>query len=298
MSRSDNIVHAHLFHITWEDDCLAFCFAKSKTDQTGRNSDQVWHVYATPDKPATCPVLALATYLFANPGLTNVETFTETDEVGNPSGRLFLGGEQYHHFMDCLRRIIKNNLDEFLQLGIRPGNLGLHSARKGACSFASAGSTVSPPMVSICLRAMWSMGSVKERYLQLEKAGDQYLGQVVSGLDVNDVSFAVLPPYFECDGDMKEKILTLLKDFTVGGHGIRGEIFQVLYFCFASLCYHFDYLVRVLPQRNKLQASPFFTHIPNYAREAAMVRMPWNKTTNTPVFTGLPPHVSILTKIE
>ena len=105
-------------------------------------------------------------------------------------------------------------------------------------------------------------------------------------------------PYFECDGDMKEKILTLLKDFTVGGHGIRGEIFQVLYFCFASLCYHFDYLVRVLPQRNKLQASPFFTHIPNYAREAATVRMPWNKTANTPVFTGLPPHVSILTKIE
>jgi len=42
MSRSENIVHAHLFHITWEDDCLAFRFAKSKTDQTGRNSDQVW----------------------------------------------------------------------------------------------------------------------------------------------------------------------------------------------------------------------------------------------------------------
>ena len=96
---------------------------------------------------------------------------------------------------------------------------------------------------------------------------------------------------------MKEKILTLLKDFTVGGHGIRGEIFPVLYFCFASLCYHFDYLVQVLPQRNKLQVSPFFTHIHNYAREAAMVRMPWNKTANTPVFTGLPPHV-ILTKIE
>jgi hypothetical protein len=56
--------------------------------------------------------------------------------------------------------------------------------------------------------------------------------------------------------------------------------------------------VQVLPQRNKLQASPFFTHIPNYARQAATVRMPWNKTVNTPVFTGLPPHVSILTKIE
>jgi len=200
MSRSDNIVHAHLFHIAWEDDCLAFCFAKSKTDQTGRNSNQVWHVYATPDKPATCPVLALATYVFANPGLTNVDNFTETDEDGSPSGRLFPGGEQYHRFMDCLHRVIEKNRDEFLELGIRPGDLGSHSACKGVCSFASAGSTVSPPMVSICLRAMWSMGSIKERYLQFEKAGDQYLGRVVSGLDVNDVSFAVSPPYFECNG--------------------------------------------------------------------------------------------------
>ena len=106
------------------------------------------------------------------------------------------------------------------------------------------------------------MGSVKERYLQFEKAGDQYLGRVVSGLDVNDVSFAVSPPYFECDGDVKENILTLIKDFTVGGHGIRGEIFQMLYFCFASLCYHFDFLVQVLPQRNKLQASPFLLTFP------------------------------------
>ena len=65
-----------------------------------------------------------------------------------------------------------------------------------------------------------------------------------------------------------------------------------------SLCYHFDFLVEVLPKRNKLQASPFFTHIPNYAREAATVRFPWNKTASTPSFTGLPPHVSILAQIE
>ncbi len=79
---SNNIVHAHLFHITWEDDSLAFCFAKSKMDQTGRNSDQVWQVYVTPDKPATCPVLGLSTYVFANPGLTNVKKFTKIDEEG------------------------------------------------------------------------------------------------------------------------------------------------------------------------------------------------------------------------
>ena len=117
-----------------------------------------------------------------------------------------------------------------------------------------------PPMVSICLRAMWSIGSVKEHYLQYEKAGDQYLGRVVTGLEVNDVSFAVSPPYFECaSGDEKERILTLVTEFTVGGHALRGEIFQLQYFCFASLCYHFEFLGTVLHRRNKLLAS-YFSH--------------------------------------
>jgi hypothetical protein len=43
------------------------------------------------------------------------------------------------------------------------------------------------------------MGHVKECYLQYEKAGNQYLGQVVCELDVNSVKFAILPPFFEFD---------------------------------------------------------------------------------------------------
>ena len=307
MARSESIVSAHFYHITWEDDSLVFRFAKSKTDQTGRNANQAWHVYATPDKPATCPVLALATYVFLNPGLTDM--WESTDDMRDVdagvcdnvcSGRLFPGGDQYGRFMDCLYRVTEKNAEEFLLLGIKPGDLGSHSARKGASSFASAGSTVSPPMVSICLRAMWSMGPVKERYLQYEKAGDQYLGRVVSGLDVNNVSFAVSPPHFESgpEDDVREKVNILLRDFTVGGDNISGEVFQVLYYCFASLCYHFDFLVKITPRQSKLQATPFFTNIPNYAREAAVVKFPWNKTASTPSFTGLPPHVCILAQLE
>ena len=67
-------------------------FCKKKTDQTGRNSDQVWHVYATPDKPAICPVLALSTYVFANPGLTNIENFTELEGMEIPLVGFSLGG--------------------------------------------------------------------------------------------------------------------------------------------------------------------------------------------------------------
>jgi hypothetical protein len=71
-------------------------------------------------------------------------------------------------------------------------------------------------MVSICLRAMWSMGHVKECYLQFEKAGDQYyLGRVVCGLDVNDVKFAVSPPYFDFDADAdgtEDRVFSLLAE--------------------------------------------------------------------------------------
>jgi len=125
------------------------------------------HVYATLNNPATCPVLALTTYIFANPGLTqwnfkDDSAISQDREDGDNTGQLFPGGGQYGCFMDCLRWILNNNPEVFVNLGISPGNLGSHSERKGACSLASAGTTVSPPIFLICLQAMWSMGSVKE----------------------------------------------------------------------------------------------------------------------------------------
>ena len=150
------------------------------------------------------------------------------------------------------------------------------------------------------LACMWSKGPVKEQYLQYEKVGGQYLGQVVSGLDVNDVFFAVSPPYFESagpDDDVHENVHHLLRDFTVGGASIPSEVVRVLYYCFASLCHHFEYLVATVPSQIKLWASPFFANPPNYAKDAAVVRFPWTKTNSMPSFTSLPPHVSILAQL-
>ncbi len=100
------------------------------------------------------------------------------------------------------------------------------------------------------------------------------------------------------DGNVRVKVMGLLQELIVRGKTIAGEVCYLLYFCFASLCYHFDFLVRTLPRRNKLQASPFFTNIPNYAVDAATVQFPWIKTAFTPSFTGLPPHVSILAQLQ
>ncbi|KAL3771060.1 hypothetical protein ACHAWU_006437 [Discostella pseudostelligera] len=290
MARSENVVHAHMFHVTWDNDSLVFRFVKSKGDQTGRNRDQAWHVYANLNNPAVCPVLTMGCYIFANPGIFGVDDSDSTNLDGSDhNGRLFPGSYQYERFMDCMHRIIAKHHDDFFALGISAGDLGSHSARKGSASYACAGSTVSPPMVSVCLRAMWSMGHIKERYLQYEKAGDQYLGRVVCGLDVNDASFAVSPPFFDADHATIEKIHLLL---------VTADMHRVFYYCYASLTYHRDFLAGILHRSNKLQASPFYNTIPNFVKDAAAVKFPWTKTEATPVFTGLPPHVVILATCE
>ncbi len=191
-------------------------------------------------------------------------------------------------------------INKFVALGISPGNLGLHLAEKGWCSYANVGSTVCPPMVSICLQAMWSVGSIKECYLQYEKAGDQYLGWVASGLDVDNVSFAISPPYFESglDDDVKENVLGLLREFVLGGEQYHRWSMSPAVFLFCPTLLLFWFLGKGLPSQNKMQVSPFFINIPNCAKDAAAVIFLWNNSVLTPSFTGLPPHVSILAQLE
>jgi hypothetical protein len=74
MARSENVVNVHILLVHWGADYLVFCFVKSKGDQTGKNRDQEWHVYANPHTPLACPVLALGCYIFANPGVFSMST--------------------------------------------------------------------------------------------------------------------------------------------------------------------------------------------------------------------------------
>ena len=304
MARAENVVHAHILHVLWEDDAIVFRFVKSKADQTGRNRDQAWHVYANPHMPEICPVLALACYAFANPGVFSTSApFNEGDDLEEilqrDEGRLFPGGGQYERFMGCLHRIVEKYSDELMAFGISPGELGSHSARKGSSSYAASGTTVSPPMVSICLRAMWSIGHNKERYLQYEKAGDQYLGRVVCGLNVNNKSFATSPPFFDFDDESRaDDIYILIKDYMVQGYHVSARVHRIFYFCFASLCYHHSYLLSQLHEKNQLRASVFFTNIPDDAKLAVAVKYPWDSTKATPTFTGLPPHVVMMADFE
>ena len=95
-----------------------------------------------------------------------------------------------------MRKCFEDNEITFNDLGVDIDNIGSHSSRKGTATYCSNGSPVSSPMTSICLRAGWIMGPVKEKYIHYENAGNQYVDRVVAGLNVNSTDFAVSPPYF------------------------------------------------------------------------------------------------------
>jgi len=193
MARADNICFTHINHITWDDDSLVFYFMMSKGDQEGVNSKEPWHVYSNPTNPYICPILALTRYVFCNPS------------VLNDSYKLFESRDPYQRYSKTLSRSLEANVSIFEAMGVGIDNIGSYSGRKGSATRCSTGCTVSRPMASICLRAGWSMGPVRERYIHYEKAGDQFVGRTVGGLNSMSTDFGVSPCYFDFPGTMQEE---------------------------------------------------------------------------------------------
>ena len=96
-----------------------------------------------------CPITALFEYMCINP-----------DSIQNPDGPLFPGANQEDHFRKILKQLFKKpegNLD-----GYDIDELGTHSIRKGATTYAYSGSTASPSSVAINSRGGWTLGSVRD----------------------------------------------------------------------------------------------------------------------------------------
>ena len=66
MSRSDSIDQLTFHHLEWEGDCMKITEQSTKSDQGG---EKIFgkHMYANPNNPSVCPILALAVALFIRP---------------------------------------------------------------------------------------------------------------------------------------------------------------------------------------------------------------------------------------
>ena len=122
----------------------------------------------------------------------------------NGSCKLFESTDPYQRYLKALCRILEANESTFEGMGVDIDDIGSHSARKGSATRCSTGCTVSPPMASICLCAGWSMGPVRERYIHYKKAGDQFVGRTVCGLNSMSTEFGISPCYFDFTGIQEE----------------------------------------------------------------------------------------------
>ena len=129
-------------------------FRKHKFDQIGLNKEEARHVYFNPNDEAVCSLLVLTSYLLDFPSI-----FVD----GN---KLFPGKDQKKRFNTCLHRVAHSNTHLYQTLSVDPKELGSHLICKSAATYCCTSVHPGPPIVSVCLRAGWTAGRVKERYLK------------------------------------------------------------------------------------------------------------------------------------
>ena len=295
IARAENCLMANITQISVMQDSLCFEFGKNKCDQEGvKNIDHPWHIFANPLMPEICTFLSFAKYAITHP---NILTGT---------CNIFEGASQYERFRNIFLETIKKYRSEFASIGVSPEDFGTHSIRKGAVTLISTGTTVSPPMASICLRANWSLGGVQSRYIKYEKAGDQYVGRTVCGLPIMKKEFAICQPFFDfshlSEEDQYNKIVELntwLKKRipTEKDHDRFESIFFLFKTLIASFFYHFEYLDNTLHPKSPLRSSIFFTeYLPHQSNTS--IAYPWHSNKFSPIFSGIPPHSTLLSEIE
>jgi hypothetical protein len=166
---------------------------------------------------------------------------------------------------------------------------------EGAATYACSGSTCCPSIAAVCNRAGWTMGKVKDTYIQYEAAMDQYVGRVVAGLNLQSHEFAVSPPYFV--PSMEDEIELSSDMNSVFPFIIATEYRLLVKFCFASLLFGKEFLLQELGSNSPLHSNALFAqcqshqHLFQQSSTWLVVKFAWEKPEI--YLTGIPPHVML-----
>ena len=131
---------------------------------------------------------------------------------------------------------------EEVQTLMEKERLNPYGMRKGAATYACSGTMLAPSIPSIARRGKWSIGSVLDCYWHFGSVGDQYLGQILAGLNLNSSSFDVLPPHWITHSPMENEVVRTAMITTFGE--VPAQFLPVVLRCFACMVYHSDHLIR------------------------------------------------------
>ena len=159
-----------------------------------------------------------------------------------------------------------------------------------------------PPFASICIRANWKVPGVMNRYMRYESAGDEFVGRSVCGRARLGKRFAESCPYFDfsdCDEAVKALRMQELDDWIEARlpRDCDAEFFVLFKFCLASFIFHRQWLDENPLISNAIRLSLFWAESIQFS-SCVVTKFPWNKTDDTPGFTGLPTDVLYMAQIE
>ena len=242
-------------------------------------------MYAHPESPEKCPVLAFAILLFSFPNRPNNRQ------------QVFAGSNSKDRFGRLLQRVLLSlNKSELQQLGCSVDDIGTHSIRKGSSTFA-LGQVSGPTPVSVFLRMGQTLGQLKDRYIHVSEGADQLCGRIVAGLPFDSEKFTVLPPHFsteiisEMTNDFWKKILD---GYCTLPNGIK----TALPFLLASVIHHENFLRENLASTHPIFSSRVFTHNPLLKQLRGNTLLNYGNCPHTDLkATGIPPHLAIAARL-
>lgn len=204
-----------------------------------------------------------------------------------------------------MRDIVRSDehRDTFISLGLKPEYFGTHSIRKGAITHAACGVTVSPPIASICIRANWKMPGVMNRYIRFESAGDMFVGKSVCGRDRMGEEFAESCPYFDfseygpAEKERRHQTVDAWIRSRMPGGGENHDVFTLFKHCISSFAYHRPWLESNLHPESEVRGSSIWNESIPFA-DHVITRHLWDKTPDTPAFTGIPPDVLYMAQLK
>ena len=171
-----------------------------------------------------------------------------------------------------------------------------HGIRKGAANAVTSGCISGPSIISVCLRAGWSIGQVLSRYFRFEAAGDCFVGRCVSLLDPNTPTFDALPPHFKRSDDLNMDELSQLMKAQYGNFLVEyneGSLVPVLEICLATLLARKTYLAEKLEGTgHSVLQSAIFNQAGDLGNHI------WDEADETMKPTGIPIAVTILKQLE
>ena len=280
-------------------DCFSIAFSHTKNDQLGNQAKHKRQLFANPWDPLVCPFFVMSLYFST--------TFAD---MPFEEGYLFPFGNgkkdaRHKSFNDAFNKMIFLKRDEIQTVfGMRYTDIGSHSIRKGTISYLS-NLPGGPQQASICIRAGWTMGTVKDAYMRYMEAGDAFAGRCLAGLNLLSADFACSTPLFlhqvqeSVDYDAS-RLSNAMKIQLAGIHRLPSKIL-FSHLCFASFLHHRRAVLR-LPSNHVVREScavlkdDGLLSFLDANKKVLLVARPW--THPTIKLAGIPPHAAYLAEME